>query len=263
MSNSDLKWKDKEVKDLLFKKMFYKENDDNFKLFKNMYIRKNLLAKDFMDLKNIFHKLVPESFINEIGKTGTEKISVGVSAKKYLNIMFLDIIWFTSITEEMPPDRALLLLNIYFDWIVEIIKDNWWYIDKFLWDGMMVIFEWNISDIAIKAAVEIQIFMKKIKLSEVWKKLSVWIWINSWDTILWTIWSRNRMEITVIWDVVNSASRIEMLSRVYEENIIISDATFKAIEDKKEFTINNLGIQEINWRKKKIRIYWIESTLNF
>jgi len=38
--------------------------------------------------------------------------------------MFLDIIGFTSITEKLPPERALLLLNIYFDGIVEIIKGN-------------------------------------------------------------------------------------------------------------------------------------------
>ena len=48
LSDSNLKWKDKEVKDLLFKKMFYKENDDNYRLVKNMYIRKTIDRWDIM-----------------------------------------------------------------------------------------------------------------------------------------------------------------------------------------------------------------------
>ena len=262
LSNSDLKWKDEEIKELLYKKMFYKENDDNYKLFKNMYIRKNLIAKDFEDLKTVFLKFIPESFLDEVGRAWTEKISVWISAKKYLNIMFLDIVWFTSMTEKMEPDRALLLLNIYFDWIVELINDHWGYIDKFLWDGMMAIFEWNNSDSSINAAIDIQIFMKKFRTDEVWKRISVWIWINSWEVILWTIWSRNRMEITVIWDVVNTASRIETLTRTHVSNIMISRSTFENISNNNKFTIKNLWMKTLAWKKTKIKIYWVESIFN-
>ena len=143
-----------DIKSLLFKKNRYKENEDTYKLFKNMYIKKNLLAKDYEDLKSVFLKFIPEAFIDEVGKMWTDKISLGLSVKKHLNVMFLDIIWFTTITENLAPDKALLLLNMYFDWIVEIIKENWWYVDKFLWDGIMAIFDWYTSDSAIKTAIE-------------------------------------------------------------------------------------------------------------
>jgi class 3 adenylate cyclase len=38
--------------------------------------------------------------------------------------MFLDIIGFTSITEKLPPEKVLLLLNFYFDGIADIVKTN-------------------------------------------------------------------------------------------------------------------------------------------
>ena len=227
-----------------------------------MYIKKNLLAKDYEDLKSVFLKFIPETFLKEVGNMWTDKISLWLSVKKHLNVMFLDIIWFSAITEKLSPDKSLLLLNMYFDWIVEIIKSNWWYIDKFLWDWIMVIFDCESSDSVIKSAIEIQLFINKFQVSDIWKKISVWIWINSWEVILWTIGSRNRMEITIIWDVVNTTSRIEGLTRWNKNNILISDATFKIIKNQKSFNIVNLWIKALRWKSKKIKIYWIESILN-
>lgn len=236
----------------------YIENEKTYKIFKNIYIKKNILTKDFNDLKEVFLKLVPEAFFNEVNNKWLDKIGLWITVKKHLNIMFLDIIWFTSITEKIPPDRALLLLNVYFDWIVEIIKSNWWYVDKFLWDGIMIIFDNENSDNAIKSSVEIQEFIKKFQISSIWKKISIWIWINSWDSILWTIWSKNRMEITVIWDTVNTASRIEWLTRKHKENILIAESTYNKLKNKDLYKIIDLWEKTIRWKKIKVKIYWID-----
>lgn len=240
----------------------YKENLDIFKIYKSFYIKKNLINKDYNDLKDVFWKFIPDKMFDEISKTGTDKISLWITIEKNLDIMFLDIIWFTTITEKLPPERALLLLNIYFDWIVEIIKNNNWYIDKFLWDWMMAVFEWDQSDYSIKAAIEIQNFISKFQVSEIGRKISVWIWINSWKAILWTIGSKKRMEITIIWDVVNTASRIESLTRVYENNIIISDSTYKKISNIKLFNITELWLKQLRGKKKKLKLYNINPIIN-
>jgi len=261
-SDNILKWNNLWVKNLLLKRIFYKENEDTYKLFKNIYIKKNILIKDYNDLKSVFLKFVPESFLREVGEMWTDKISLWVSVKKYLNIMFLDIVGFSTISEKLTPDKALLLLNIYFDWIVEIINSNWWYIDKFLWDWIMIIFDNLKSDSVIKSAIEIQNFISKFQVSEVWKKISIGIGINSWDVILWTIWSRNRMEITIIWDAVNIASRIEWLTRTYKKNILISENTYNNIGNKKDFITSEIWYKSLKWKLTKIKLYSVESVLN-
>lgn len=250
------------IKDLLYKKLIYKENEEVYNLFKKIYIKRNIIEKDYNDLKEVFTKFIPEGLINEVWETGAEKITPGISIKKHLNIMFLDIIWFTSITEKLQPERALLLLNIYFDWIVEIIKENWWYIDKFLWDWIMIIFDSNSSDSSIKASIEIQNYIKKFQINEVWKKISIWIWINSWDVILWTIGSYKRMEITVIWDTVNTASRIENMTRQLKQNILISESTYKKLENKDRYVVNELWVKKLRWKRDKIKVYWVENHIN-
>ncbi|MDP2396708.1 MAG: hypothetical protein Q8S84_03660 [bacterium] len=65
-SNTLLNSNNSDIKNILFKKIFYKENEDTYKLFKNMFIKKNLLTKDYNDLKSIFSKFVPDSFMKEL-----------------------------------------------------------------------------------------------------------------------------------------------------------------------------------------------------
>ncbi len=250
------------IKTLLFKKLTYKENEDFYNLFKKVFVKKNIIEKDYKDLKEVFYKFIPEWLAKEIWETGTEKITPGISIKKNLNIMFLDIIWFTTITEKLTPQRALLLLNIYFDWIVEIIKQNDGYIDKFLWDGIMIIFDSNNSDWSVKASIEIQNYIKKFQINEVWRKISIWIWINSWDVIIGTIWSNKRMEMTAIWDTVNTASRIENMTRSSNSNILISESTYKKILNKELFNIETIWYKQLRWKKDKLKIYWVHNVLN-
>lgn len=243
---------------LLVKKHLYKENKENNSLFNNILINNNLIKKDYKDLEKVLFTFSSEYFINELSEKGRERIALWVSITKYAHVMFLDIIWFTNITERLTPERALLLLNIYFDWIVEIIKNHNWFIDKFLWDWLLAVFVDEKSNNSLKASLEIQKYIKNFKISEIGKNISIWIGINSWDIIIWTVWSKNRMEVTVIWDIVNTASRIEWLTRNFKEKIIISKETYDAVKGNNNFSIKYLGEKILKWKKTKKKIYSVE-----
>ena len=122
----------------------------------------------------------------------------------------------------------------------------------------MIVFDSKNSDDILKTAVEIIKLIKKINIGQYKNKINMWIWINSWEVILWTIWSKNRMDISIIWDVVNVASRLEHLTRENEDWIIFSKSTFDLLKDKNKFNINNLWEKKIKWRKEKLYLYWIQ-----
>lgn len=251
------KWGFKTGKDLLRTRLLYKEHDDIYRLFKNMYVKRNLAERDYDEMRQMFKKFVPEGLLKESGFCDPRKMTLGASVQKYLHIMFLDMIGFTSIIEELSNDKSLMLLNIYFEGIVSIVKKKWGYIDKFLWDGIMVLFDTPNADIVVETSIEIQQFISRFQISEVGKKISVGIGINSWEVILWTVGSQERMQVTVIWDVVNTASRIESLSRNYDENILISEATHVNIVEKEKFNIHDLGMVGIRGKKSQTHIYGI------
>ncbi len=148
---------------------------------------------------------------------------LGTAEKKDLTIMFLDIMKFTTVSESIgDPYRALLLLNIYFDGIGDIIYSHHGYIDKYLGDGMLAIFDYEHTDDAIHAAIEIQEFIKKFQISTIGRYIDIGIGINTGSVIMGTVGTKKRMDATVIGDVVNIASRIESLTRDNPHHILIT-----------------------------------------
>ena len=235
----------------------WKKEDNIYKLFKRNYVQKNIIKKDYEKLELNFRKFIPESFINSISKWLNEDIDIGLSKEKDLHIMFIDISGFTKISEDLTAEKSLFLLNIYFDWIVDISRENWWYVDKFLWDGIMLIFDEKHSDNILKTSIEIRKLVNNLNIANFKHKITIWIWINSWKAILWTIGSKKRMDITIIWDSVNTASRIEHLTRDEENWILFSWETYNLIEKKENFDINKIWWRILKWKKEETILYWI------
>ncbi len=188
----------------------FSENAEFLSLFQRTYIENKLLKKDYNDFKKVFDTFIPKEIHSQIGFRGYERIVLGTAERKRLTIMFLDIMKFTTVSESIgDPYRALLLLNIYFDGIGDIIYSHHGYIDKYLGDGMLAIFADEHTDDAIHAAIEIQEFISKFQISTIGRYIDIGIGINTGDVIMGTIGTKRRMDATVIGDVVNTASRIE------------------------------------------------------
>jgi adenylate cyclase len=227
-------------------------------LFKKSYIKNNLLKKDLKDLHSVFEKFIPADIFKTIGFRWYEKIVLGSSHKTQLQVMFLDILGFTSISEQISPERALLLLNIYFDGIGELIYKHGWYIDKFLGDGIMIIFEQENSDNSLSCAIEIQDFIKRFQISSIGKKINIGIGINAWEVIVGTIGTKRRMDATVIGDTVNTASRLEGLTRKYEKNIILSQSVVERLENPKRFSLHEIDTVALKGREQSTKIFSLD-----
>jgi len=68
------------------------------------------------------------------------------------------------------------------------------------------------------------------------------------------------MDITIIWDNVNIASRLEDMTRKLDDWIIISESTYNWISDKKLFDTHSIGKKEIRGRDSRIHLYWISES---
>lgn len=237
----------------------FKENNDLEKLLKRYILKSNIEKKNLEEVKSTFMKFLPKQIYDEIGEKWYERIALGNFKIKNISVMFIDIAGFTTISEKINHERALFLLNLYFDWIWEIILKNNWYIDKYLWDWIMVVFDEWFEENAIVASIEIQEFIEKFKMWDLGKKISVWIGINSWEVIVWTVWTKKRMEATVLGDTVNTASRLEDLTRRYNKNIIISESVYNKLENKHRFSIDFLWKEALRWKEKEIAFYSVDS----
>jgi TolA-binding protein len=66
---------------------------------------------------------------------------------------------------------------------------------------------------------------------------------------------KNRLDATTISDTVNTASRIEGLTKNYKAGILISEATLQQIEDRQPFHLRYLGAAQLKGKQASIPIY--------
>lgn len=179
-------------------------------------------------------------------------------ALRQVSVLFLDIRNFTSRSEELGPERTVAFLNEIFTDCDAIIRNRGGFINKFTGDGFMAVFgapeqtETHPCD-AVLAAAD----MERI-LSVRDTPVRVGIGIASGIALAGTIGSSSRMEYTVIGDTVNTASRIEGLSKFFGTSILISGATREKL-DLSNLDARYFGCFILKGKEKPVKIWGVRS----
>ena len=184
--------------------------------------------------------------------------------RRRITVLFADIRGFTTLSETMPPEDVVELLSEFFDRMVEVILRNQGTIDKFLGDGMMVIFGAPGADPyqeehAVKAALEMQEELRM--LCEKWQSqgrhpFRMGIGINSGNAIVGNIGSKEHMEYTAIGDTVNLASRLESESKTVGVEILVSEYTHEGARPL--FKWKEAGVLHVKGREESVHAYSVE-----
>ncbi|WP_183560985.1 adenylate/guanylate cyclase domain-containing response regulator [Mucilaginibacter sp. SP1R1] len=176
-------------------------------------------------------------------------------------VLFIDICGFTAISEHVPANTVVGLVNKLFDLMVqEIIAQNG-HIDKFMGDAVMAVFrgEYHL-DRAIDAALSVK---DKLHAGEAVIyggksfKPEVSIGINSGEMISGNIGSESlkRLDYTVIGDAVNLAQRLQSVA--HANQIIVTDEVYE--KAKESFTFKKIGEVNLKNKAKPVQIYEVVS----
>ncbi len=162
--------------------------------------------------------------------------------KEYdVTIMFSDIRSFTSFSEKALPYDVIHVLNRYFDQVGSAIDSCGGYIDKYMGDGIMVIFgldrqlKENHAVLAAKAALGMQEALVEFNeyLSNHFNhEFKIGIGIHSGTAIIGNLGFSKKKEYTALGDTVNTASRIESLNKKIGSTILVSEKTYNQIQSK-------------------------------
>jgi adenylate cyclase len=177
-----------------------------------------------------------------------------------VTVLFCDIKNYTSIAENLPPEEVLELLNSYFDSMAACISAENGVINKFIGDAIMAVFGTpllvkNHAEHAYKAALAMIAKQNShnANLSGSKPKIESRIGIHTGEVIAGNLGSTERMEYTVIGDVVNTASRLETLCKKFECNLLVSSATVNSIEV--NHVLKYKGEVELKGKKEHVEVY--------
>ncbi len=156
-----------------------------------------------------------------------------------VTVLFSDIRNFTSVAANLSPYEVVTLLEAYFNRMTEIVHLYDGIVDKFLGDGMMVLFGVapNQNDHAKRAVLCAWQMLEELStVNWEWERitgspLNIGIGINTGIAIIGEIGAEWRKELTALGATVNLAQRLEQLTKEVGASLLISESTYQHVAD--------------------------------
>ena len=185
-----------------------------------------------------------------------ESANPGEGKEVDCGIMFADIARFTSMVENMSPEKTFQLLTSYMSCLGPIIERHNGYVDKYLGDGVLAIFDrdGHYKEDTISCAIDIIGETRKYNQREKDQpNIEMRVGANCGRVMLGTVGFSRRMEFTVLGDAVNSASRIEEMTRRYGVSILVDQLLLSD-----DFQVQSRYIGNVQPRGKKRSLNLVE-----
>ncbi len=174
-------------------------------------------------------------------------------------VMFIDIRGFTALSSKTNAADILQLLNEYYEVVVEVVFRHEGTVDKFIGDGMMVIWGAPVSHLddphrAVRAALEIMKALEDFnyyRLARGAAPIAVGIGVNTGPVVAGYLGSSRTMSYSVIGDTVNMAARL--CGTAKPGQIVISEETRRLVAE--AFRTKAVGPFTVKGRRDTIRAY--------
>ena len=162
---------------------------------------------------------------------------LGAVRRQTVAVLFADIVGFTSMAEQMMPEAVVRMLREYHERMTALIFACGGTIDKYIGDEIFAVFgvpEATVED----AANALKCADMMLMALECWNeeretrgepRLAIGIGLNYGPAVLGDVGSEHSFSFTVIGDTVNTASRLQRLTRSLETPLVVGDALVEAV----------------------------------
>lgn len=170
-------------------------------------------------------RFVPKDFLAQLGKTRVTDVALGDAGAQTMTVLFADVRGFSARIEQLTPAEGLAWLNRYFELVEPEIRNEGGFINQFYGDGILALFA--DASAALRAA---RAMARRVDESE---GLAIGIGLHTGPLVLGTVGTEARLDTGVVGDAVNTAARIEGLTKTYGHTVLFSEETKQAagIED--------------------------------
>jgi two-component system sensor histidine kinase ChiS len=202
-------------------------------------------------------RFVPDEFLKFLKKESITDIGLGDQVQKNMTILFSDIRSYTTLSESMTPKDNFDFLNGFHRRIGPIIRKHNGFINQYYGDGLMALFTDDADD-ALSASIEMQRGVAEYNFCRSGKgrkQIKIGIGMHNGKLILGMLGDEMRMDGGVVSDAVNTASRMEGLTKKYGASIIISSNTFKKLNDPTNYNYRILDLVKVKGKNEPVSVF--------
>jgi len=220
-------------------------------------IAQEALNDKLSSLNIAFKRFVPQEFIKSLGHKNVQDVSLGDGVEKVVTVLFSDIRDYTTLSEKMTPKENFDFLNTYLGRMGPAVQKYNGFVNQYYGDGIMALFPHSPED-GIMAAKEMMRTLaeyNEIRSHEDQEALRIGIGLHTGKLMMGVIGDADRMDASVVADTVNTASRMEGLTKHYGTPIILSDQTLAGIQNPDNYLVRFLGKVQVKGRKEAMNVH--------
>lgn len=178
-------------------------------------------------------------------------------------ILFADIVSFSTITECLPVEMIAEMLNRYLDIAGETVSASGGEITKFIGDCVMAYYDPNQADAAIQACLDILAELRQTREDagpdSPLRLLHCGFGLSQGTVIEGNLGTARKIDYTVLGDAVNTASRLEALTRRVRKSIVLSEEVKKST--RRAWPLVSLGRHDLRGKEKTSEVYFLDHEL--
>lgn len=189
-------------------------------------------------------------------KVDAGQIALGGEQRR-VTILFADIREFTSLSFSLAPGQVVDYLNTYFTAVCDAIRLHGGMVNKFIGDGILAVFGAPDEDPdhaahAAEAALDMLAVTGELTRPD-GQTTRIGVGLHTGEVVLGSIGSARRKDYTVIGDTVNLASRLEGLTKVLGQPILMSATTREAAGAR--LLVEDQGRHRVKGRDEEVSVF--------
>jgi len=213
--------------------------------------------------KELIGRLFGEYVSPEVKQHIVKQKGKVVGERRDVVILFSDLRGFTTFSESHDPAEVMLRLNQYFERMVRAVESQGGVVDKFIGDAVMAVFGGlleleNPCDAAVRAAALMRISLTDLNREWAAKGIPPFdhgIGIHVGPVIQGPLGSSNRKEFTVVGDAVNTAARVESITKEKGKRILITGEVLGLLSAAERTPFSLVGETSVKGKKETLVLF--------
>jgi adenylate cyclase len=177
--------------------------------------------------------------------------------RRAITVCFTDIRDFTRLSESQPAEETVRLLNLYYGRMCEIVAAHGGLVNKFLGDGMLIVFgaptyQPDDAQRALAAAREMLAEATRMRERGEFPGLHIGVGLHRGEAVVGNVGGAQRQEYTAIGDTVNTASRVQDLTKALGHSLLITRECRDGVSD---CVFEPLGTHSVKGRLQPLELF--------
>ncbi|MBR5087861.1 MAG: adenylate/guanylate cyclase domain-containing protein, partial [Ruminiclostridium sp.] len=196
--------------------------------------------------EQFYYKFVPEKFRELLGKEKITDLALGDAESEEFSVLFCDIRSFSINSEMLTAKENFEFVNVVFGIAGPIIREYNGFVDKYIGDAVMALFE--SPDDALQAGIKIYrsiVLDPSVAERLNMRDINIGVGIHTGIARIGIVGESERLSGTVISDTVNLSSRLESLTKMYHTAMIVSKDTIDRMKDPDVLNKRYIGMVQV------------------